>query len=64
MFSSGVRASSLSPLDSSQKAYQFAQNLSLRVNIEPRKHCFVDAYLLVRNTLVMYTCACALVGPP
>eukprot|EP00972_Heterocapsa_arctica_P030535 4495880-Heterocapsa_arctica.AAC.1 len=36
----GLRASSLSPLDSSQNAAHFSQNLSMRVNIEPQKHCF------------------------
>eukprot|EP00972_Heterocapsa_arctica_P025717 3785434-Heterocapsa_arctica.AAC.1 len=35
------------------------QTISLRVNLEPQTHCLSDAYLLVQNTLVIYTCACA-----
>eukprot|EP00972_Heterocapsa_arctica_P019532 2883634-Heterocapsa_arctica.AAC.1 len=58
------RASSLSPLDSSQNAYNLTLNLSLRVNIGPQTNVVCYAYLLVQITLVMYTGACTPVGPP
>eukprot|EP00972_Heterocapsa_arctica_P012259 1798139-Heterocapsa_arctica.AAC.1 len=60
----GFRTSSLSPLDSSQSAGHFAQHLSLRLNLEPQKHCCFDSYLFVQNAFVMYACACTPVGPP
>eukprot|EP00972_Heterocapsa_arctica_P057678 8507879-Heterocapsa_arctica.AAC.1 len=61
---SGLRASSLSPLDSSQNADNVAQHMGLRVSLEPQKQCCFDSPLLVQDTLVMYTCSCTLVGPP
>eukprot|EP00972_Heterocapsa_arctica_P016656 2456596-Heterocapsa_arctica.AAC.1 len=64
MFLTGLRASSLSPFDSSQNAGHFAQHLSLSVNLVPQKHFLFDSFLFVQNTLVMYACACTPVGPP
>eukprot|EP00972_Heterocapsa_arctica_P089037 13130925-Heterocapsa_arctica.AAC.1 len=41
----------------------FCTKSELENKIEHQKQCFSMPILLVRSTLVMYTCACAPVGP-
>eukprot|EP00972_Heterocapsa_arctica_P103540 15259953-Heterocapsa_arctica.AAC.1 len=61
MLLTGLRASSLSPLDASQNAHHFAQHLSLIPTLSFKTgSCTVVLSMpicVVQDTLVMHTCA-------